>query len=247
MSLMSESSRNREENLLYQILRELDRLGTTLTAGGAGDGGWTDDGTTVRLTTATDDVGVGTATTTHKLTVAGDDTSILKVSGTVSPGVTSEIEMSNSLLGGFAEGTAINYYPTATTVFTVMAGKGSDDIVGGAFVAYLDLAGSQDNVFDVQPTYLDAKVTDAGTTYIGFRASDPEGVCFQGADTGSTNYIIRALTSVAAPNEFTGSMLFGVRNDGAIFTGASQGASGSFTTADAKTVTVTNGLITSIV
>ena len=35
-------------------------------------GGWTDDGGTVRLTTASDDVAVGTATATAKLTVDGD-------------------------------------------------------------------------------------------------------------------------------------------------------------------------------
>lgn len=42
--------------------------------GPSGGGGWTDDGTTVRLTTSTDNVGVGTATVGAKLDVWGNGT-----------------------------------------------------------------------------------------------------------------------------------------------------------------------------
>src|SRR5262245_35013634 len=45
---------------------------TVVTGGGGGGGnGWTDDGTVVRLTTATDQVGVGTASPTGKLEING--------------------------------------------------------------------------------------------------------------------------------------------------------------------------------
>jgi len=45
---------------------------TNLCSGGGGGGGWADDGVVVRLVTAADDVGIGTALPSNKLTVSGD-------------------------------------------------------------------------------------------------------------------------------------------------------------------------------
>ena len=45
-------------------------LATWETAAGGGAGGWTDDGTIVRLATATDSVGIGTANPAEKLTIS---------------------------------------------------------------------------------------------------------------------------------------------------------------------------------
>jgi hypothetical protein len=61
-----------------------------------------------------------------------------------------------------------------------------------------------------------------------------------GVDNGTTNYTLKI-------HNLAGTNLLSVRNDGALFTGSLQGATGTFTSNDGKTVTVTNGLITSIV
>lgn len=51
-------------------------------SGPSGQGGWTDDGTDVRLTTGTDNVGIGTSTPSEKLDVGGN----INASGTISSG-----------------------------------------------------------------------------------------------------------------------------------------------------------------
>jgi hypothetical protein len=57
---------------------------------GSGDGGWTDDGTVVRLTTATDYVGIGTGAPGSKLTVSDGNVHVLTTS-LVSGGVIGDI------------------------------------------------------------------------------------------------------------------------------------------------------------
>ena len=54
----------------------------TWQAAAAGGGGWADDGNAVRLETATDSVGIGTATPSEKLEVSGN----IKASGTITSG-----------------------------------------------------------------------------------------------------------------------------------------------------------------
>lgn len=58
---------------------------TWAAAGGGGAGGWTDDGTSVRLTTSTDNVGIGTATPASRLTISATTTATAN-SGTLSIG-----------------------------------------------------------------------------------------------------------------------------------------------------------------
>jgi hypothetical protein len=61
-------------NKLYNVAGSLYWNGVMIGAGASGGGGWVDDGTVVRLETATDFVGIGTATPLYKLDVnAGGD------------------------------------------------------------------------------------------------------------------------------------------------------------------------------
>jgi hypothetical protein len=58
-------------NKLYNVAGSLYWNGVMIGAGASGGGGWVDDGTVVRLETATDFVGIGTATPDYALTVYG--------------------------------------------------------------------------------------------------------------------------------------------------------------------------------
>lgn len=62
-----------------------DGAGNLTWAAGGGAGGWTDDGTSVRLTTSTDNVGIGTATPASRLTISATTTATAN-SGTLSIG-----------------------------------------------------------------------------------------------------------------------------------------------------------------
>ncbi|MEW5923036.1 MAG: hypothetical protein AB1746_03525 [Candidatus Zixiibacteriota bacterium] len=59
--------------------RQADTAAVAL-SGPVGQGGWTDDGVSIRLTTSTDNVGIGTASPTEKLDVDGN----ISASGTIS-------------------------------------------------------------------------------------------------------------------------------------------------------------------
>jgi hypothetical protein len=69
-----------ETNKLYNLAGSLIWDGSALSTGSS-SGGWTDDGTVIRLTTGTDKVGIGDSSPTHILDVAGkigiNDTQIL--------------------------------------------------------------------------------------------------------------------------------------------------------------------------
>jgi hypothetical protein len=80
-----------------------------------------------------------------------------------------------------------------------------------------------------------------GDTMIGAGVTDAAArLHVKGLDNGTTNYALKI-------HNLAGTNLLSIRNDGALFTGSLQGASGTFTSNDGKTITVTNGLITSIV
>lgn len=105
-------------------------------------GGWTDDGTTVRLTTATDNLGVGTATAPEKLTVEGNATA----SGNITMG-------GQMLLGRFGYdptslGNGSMYYNTTTNKFRCYQNGAWADCVGGgsSLTSAFVLKGSNESV-----------------------------------------------------------------------------------------------------
>lgn len=227
---------------LNNILRWIKKLDTAIDAGFQGNGGWTDAGTTVRLTTITDSVGIGTASPTHKLHVVENGLTF-KATGTLDTNVIGTLEVSNDLIGSGIVGSLLYYSPdNGTTSYKVLAA----DIGGTEAIEVASGDGTFNHGFTATAVDcgLFANDNTAGADVL-LKLSDPEGIQIAGKDTGAVNSALTVYNGNAT--DFGGSVLFKVRNDGAIFTGASQGASGSFTTADAKTVTVTNGLIVSIV
>jgi hypothetical protein len=64
------------------LTSDANGVGTWQDAAAGGGGGWADDGNAVRLETATDSVGIGTATPSEKLEVSGN----IKASGTITSG-----------------------------------------------------------------------------------------------------------------------------------------------------------------
>jgi len=63
-------------------------------SGPVGQGGWSDDGAVVRLTTGTDDVGIGTATPSEKLDVDGN----IHASGTIASGNSITIDGTSDMI-----------------------------------------------------------------------------------------------------------------------------------------------------
>lgn len=105
-------------------------------------GGWTDDGTTVRLTTSTDNLGVGTATAPEKLTVSGNATA----SGNITMG-------GQMLLGRFGYdptslGNGSMYYNTTTNKFRCYENGAWANCVGGgtSLTSAFVLKGSNESV-----------------------------------------------------------------------------------------------------
>ena len=86
--------------------------------GGGGGGGWIDDGTVVRLETSTDSVGIGTATPTEKLDVAGNI--IVSGKATIGPSHT------NTGTSAFVAGQG----NSATAIYTSVSG-GVSNIASG--------------------------------------------------------------------------------------------------------------------
>ncbi len=81
---------------------------------GVGGGGWIDDGTVVRLTTATDNVGIGTTSAWQKLTVSGD----MVISDT----------SGNLTIRDSSDDTALNiHYDTAAAPQDLLISIGTDD------------------------------------------------------------------------------------------------------------------------
>lgn len=101
---------------------------TTIPGGGAG--GWTDDGTTVRLTTGTDNVGIGTNSPTQKLHVAGNI--FVEGKATIGPSHT------NSGSYAFVAGSGNTVSGSMSTV-----GGGTSNVASGS---YTTVAGGKSNV-----------------------------------------------------------------------------------------------------
>lgn len=117
-------------NKLYNLGTSLFWNGSELgTAGSAG--GWTDDGTIVRLITPTDKVGIGTASPATKLHIAGG----MKVQGT--EGVVFTGEYSFGPTYGLGAGTVLFWYPrkAAFRAGGVDAAQWDDANVGGYSIA----------------------------------------------------------------------------------------------------------------
>ncbi len=105
-------------------------------------GGWTDDGSTVRLTTSTDNLGVGTATAPEKLTVEGNATA----SGNITMG-------GQLLLGRFGYdptslGNGSMYYNTTTNKFRCYENGAWANCAGGgtSLTSAFVLKGSNESV-----------------------------------------------------------------------------------------------------
>lgn len=73
--------------------RQADTAAVAL-SGPVGQGGWTDDGASVRLTTGADNVGIGTSSPTEKLDVGGN----INASGTVSSGGSLTLDGSGDMI-----------------------------------------------------------------------------------------------------------------------------------------------------
>lgn len=196
--------------------------GITISDGGAGStvtinatagvSGWTDDGTDVRLTTITDQVGIGIANATSKLHVVETGADALMVTGVVTAGKNAYIEVSDDLYGGVDLGVALVYdRDSATERFYVGAGNivATDRVIMG----YTDAGATQSNNITVEQTLVQSTVLDSGTEACGWRITDPEGVIIAGKDTGSTNMALTVKNGNATP--FGGSTLASIRNDGA--------------------------------
>ena len=126
-----------------------DAAGTlTIAAAAGGGGGWTDDGTTVRLTAATDDVGVGTATTNEKLTVDG---AVSLAAQTTAPTVAS----------GYGKIYSDAVVDENTVLLLHMDGSDGDQV-------FVDSSPSAHTVTVAGQTHTDASVVKIGSTSAQF-------------------------------------------------------------------------------
>lgn len=237
-----QSGNSDDTQLLTQISYLLKQVNSKLAEGFQGNGGWTDGGATIALTTITDSVGIGTASPTHTLTVESQIEAGLKVTAEVDTGKTVTIEVSDDLLGSGIKGLGFNYTPGGTANYNLIAA----DIGGVEAIQMTYSDGTAEHGIVITADDAGMFVNNGATVPdVIIACFDPDGVKVQGKDTGAVN---NALTVYDGNDvDFGGNVLFSVRNDGALFTGASQGASGTFTAQSGETVTVTNGLIVSIV
>lgn len=211
-----EDQESDEVKTLSDILKWLRKLQTSIAAGFQGNGGWTDDGTDVRLTTITDKVGVGIADATYKLHVVGDSTSILKISGTVDTGFTSGIETSGDILSaGIYKGTGI--YCTTATANSYVVVFNEDGTPAINLTSTNDSGTVTYGSIDIQSNQVSINQnSDEGAIDVRFRVTDPEGIRIQGKDSGATNNALTVYNGNATA--FTGTALFSIRNDGSIST-----------------------------
>lgn len=113
-------------------------------SGGGGGGGWTDDGATVRLSTATDSVGIGTASPQKRLDVRGDSV-FYSNSSSFSEGI------NVFRTGASSAGEGINFHEgsagtalSATTLSAyarIVPTAGHDDLVLGVYDGSTDRRG----------------------------------------------------------------------------------------------------------
>lgn len=100
------------------------------TASGSGSGGWTDDGSVVRLTTATDSVGIGTTSPSEMLDVSGN----IHASGTIKSGNSILIDGANYRITS-SSGTVGFDNDNLTTTGKASIGPGHSNSGSNAFTA----------------------------------------------------------------------------------------------------------------
>lgn len=216
---------------LSDIYRWLKKLETAISAGFQGNGGWTDGGTSVRLTTSTDSVGIGTASPTHKLHVVENGLTF-KATGTLDTNIIGTIEVSNDLIGSGLIGATLYYSPdNGTTSYKVLA----TDFSGTEAIEVSSGDGTFNHGFVATAVDcgLFANDNTAGADVL-LKLSDPEGIQIAGKDTGAVNYAFQVYNGNAT--DFGGTRLFGVRNDGQITIDGVAGTGERFVTVDANGV-----------
>lgn len=122
----------------------LSNDGKTITISASGSelnvSGWTDDGSTVRLISATDNVGIGTTTATEKLTVSGNGTlsGNLEVGGNLNVlGNTTVLSGFNNSGGGITNAGAITGATGFTSSGTITLSGLSTGLVQSSFTGVL--------------------------------------------------------------------------------------------------------------
>lgn len=214
---------------LNDIYRWLKKLELALAGGVSGGGGWTDDGATVRLTAATDNVGVGTVTATHKLTVVGDDALVFKSSGTVDTGITSNIEIGSNLLSQGLKGAILS---TTNSDGTYYLFTGDIGVSAGSRFGFFGPTAAYTVGVSPGDSFLNANA-DGSDIDVVINCADPEGIRIQGKDSGSTNSALTVYDGNASV--FGGTSLFTVRNDGVVNVKGSLSVGGN-TTASGRIV-----------
>ena len=138
-----EDQESDEVKTLSDILKWLRKLQISLSSG-VSSGGWTDDGTTVKLTTSTDSVGIGTASPLTKLHVLHDTEAVAFFQSSTNSYV--KIQSGNnlgavlSLTDGTDEGTVT--FDGATGTLIIDAGSDGVEIAASGVVTIPNLGGS---------------------------------------------------------------------------------------------------------
>lgn len=150
----------------------------------SGGGGWADDGTAVRLETITDNVGIGTATPSHKLDVVGD----FRTSGKATIGSNN----TNTGSGAFVAGGANQATGDSATV----TGGNSNNASG----LYSAIGGGVGNTALDDHTTVGGGILNAATVYRATVAGGAENTAdAPGATVGGGSYNLAAGVGATVP------------------------------------------------
>lgn len=175
---------------------------------------WIHAGTTVRLTTSTDKVGMGLAVPTHKLHIVSSVTDTMMVTGSVDTGKNAGIEIDADVFGqGILKGSSIFYNEnSAAEIYYAFAG--SESGVGSAQVGYLNTSTGATSLFVATAADAGMAVNIDGGNEVLAVVFDPAGTKIAGKDTGAVNYTLQ--TYKGNPIDYAGARTFAVRNDGRV-------------------------------